>query len=80
MKKTIVLLLVLVLVGFASVSCVSDTVSYCPFCGSPNIKEVSIYDTETGLTTVSYECQDAKCGKKFGAGLIPAAFIFGGQK
>jgi transposase-like protein len=79
MKKTIVLLLVLVLASFAIVSCVSDTVSYCPFCGSSNIKEVSDYNTITGITTVSYECQNSDCGKKFGAGQVPA-FVLGGQK
>jgi transposase-like protein len=71
MKKNIILLLILVLACFVITSCVSETVSYCPFCGSSSIKEVSKYDVSTGITTVTYECQNSKCGKKFGAGRPP---------
>ena len=70
MKKTLVLLLVFALVGFALVSCIKDVVSYCPFCGSASIKEVSVYDKATGQTTVTYECQNSACGKSFGAGKL----------
>jgi len=61
----------LVLVGFVFVTCVKEVVTYCPFCGSSNIKEVSEYDTGTGYTLIHYECQKSGCEKIFGAGQIP---------
>ena len=67
MKKAFVLLLIIALVGFALGSCIKEVVTYCPFCGQSNIKEVSEYN-EKGYTTVTYECQNSNCGKKFGAG------------
>ena len=70
MKKTIVFLLVLALVSFALVSCERDVVSYCPFCGSTNIKEVSDYNKNTGITEIYYKCQNSACEKTFGAGKL----------
>jgi len=35
-----------------------ESISYCPYCGSRNIKE-----TESGV----YKCNNEKCGKTFGA-------------
>ena len=71
MKKAFVLFLTIALLGIVLGSCgAKQVVSYCPFCSKSNIKEVSKYDTETGLTELYYECQNSDCGKKFGAGQI----------
>ena len=72
MRKTLVLLLILFLAGFAFIACAKDAVSYCPFCGQSGIKEISTYDKDTGITEIYYECQNSQCGKKFGAGKIKA--------
>jgi len=68
MKKAIVFLLLAVLVSFALASCEKDVVTYCPFCSKTGIKEISVYDENTGITTIYYKCTNAKCGKTFGAG------------
>jgi ribosomal protein L44E len=68
MKKAFVSLLIIAFVGIALGSCVKEVITYCPFCGQAGIKEVSKYNKDTGLTTIYYECQNSKCGKKFGAG------------
>jgi ribosomal protein L44E len=68
MKKTIALLLLVVIAGFIPVSCVKDVVTYCPFCGQSNITEISEYDKNTGKTELYYECKNSNCGRKFGAG------------
>jgi hypothetical protein len=70
MKRTFILLFVIIILSFTFVSCISEVVTYCPFCGSAGIKEVSVYNKETGLTTVYYQCTNSKCGKVFGAGQI----------
>ena len=70
MRKGLLLLIVLALVGFAVVSCVYEVITYCPFCGQAGIKEVSEYDPLTGRTEIYYECQNSKCQKTFGAGQI----------
>jgi len=70
MKKLMVLMLIFAIVGLAFVSCVSESVTYCPFCGKSNIKEESKYDPNTGMTNISYKCQNSDCGKRFGAGLL----------
>jgi len=71
MKKIILLLFIFALAGSVLVTCSnSEVVSYCPFCSKSNIKEISIYDPVTGKTEVYYECQNAKCQKKFGAGQL----------
>ena len=70
MKKVLTCLLLLVLFGFALVSCVNENVTYCPFCGKSDIKEISDYDPATGYTTIHYECMNLECGKIFGAGQI----------
>jgi transposase-like protein len=69
MKKTFVLLL-FAIAGCVLVSCIRDTVSYCPFCGSSNLKEISSYDKVSGITTIKYECRNSNCGREFGAGKI----------
>jgi hypothetical protein len=57
MKKPIIwLLIAFVCLFFAS--CAYDTIHYCPYCKSMNIKEVS-----AGV----YQCNNEPCGKKFGA-------------
>jgi ssDNA-binding Zn-finger/Zn-ribbon topoisomerase 1 len=71
MKKAFVLFFVMIILGFALVSCVKDVISYCPFCGQAGIKEISSYDKVTGKTEVYYKCNNtSKCGKTFGAGQI----------
>ena len=69
MKKTLVMVLLFVLAGYALVSCVHQVITYCPFCGKSDIKEISTYNTTTGITTIYYKCQNDKCGKTFGAGV-----------
>jgi transposase-like protein len=61
MKKTLILLLVLVLAAFTITSCVYDTVSYCPVCGSMDIKVKSV--SEGYPRSRTYECK--KCGAEF---------------
>ena len=68
MKKAFVLLFVMVILSFSLVSCVKDVVTYCVFCGQASLKEVSVYDKDTGLTTIYYKCTNSNCGKTFGAG------------
>ena len=71
MRKAFVLFLTIAILGIVLGSCgARQVVSYCPFCGRFNIKEVSTYDTETGFTELYYECQNSKCGRSFGAGQI----------
>ncbi|MDR0321569.1 MAG: hypothetical protein LBI28_08705 [Treponema sp.] len=70
MKKASILLLVIALAGFALGSCVKEVITYCPFCGQANLKEVSDYDKGTGLTSIYYKCQNSNCGRKFGAGKL----------
>ena len=67
MKKAIVLLLIVAIAGFSLVSCIKDVVTYCVFCGKASIEEVSSFDFETGIKSVSYQCLNTDCGKKFGA-------------
>jgi transposase-like protein len=69
MKRTLVVLL-LFAVASCLISCIYETVTYCPFCGSSNLKEISIYDKTDGTTSIYYECQNSNCGRKFGAGKI----------
>ena len=70
MKKILVLLLIFAIAGSALVSCAREAVTYCPFCSKSNINEISVYDPDTGITSIYYECQNSNCGKKFGAGKI----------
>jgi ribosomal protein L37AE/L43A len=57
MKKNFILLLIII-AGIFITGCVMDNISYCPYCGSNNIKEI-----ESGV----YKCQNDRCGKTFGA-------------
>jgi len=57
MKKIFILLLI-IFAGIFITGCVMDDISYCPYCGSNNIKE-----TDPGV----YKCNNANCGKTFGA-------------
>jgi len=70
MKKAFILLFIVVLVCLTLGSCAKESVSYCPFCGKSSIKEISEYDPSNGKTTLTYECLNDKCGKKFGAGQL----------
>jgi len=70
MKKVLTCLLLLVLFGIALISCVSENVTYCPFCGKSDIKEKSAYNPDDGITSIYYECMNPDCGKIFGAGQI----------
>jgi hypothetical protein len=60
MKKSLILLLVII-AGIFIAGCAMDTVSFCPYCASLNIKTV-----EPGV----YQCGRVECGKTFGAKLI----------
>jgi len=68
MKKTIVSLFVIMIIGLSLVSCEKEVVTYCPFCSKANVKEISDYNESTGITTIKYQCTNTKCGKTFGAG------------
>jgi len=68
MKKTLVFLIMIVIVGLALASCEKDVVTYCPFCGHAGIEEISVYNKSTGITEIYYRCTYEKCGKVFGAG------------
>jgi hypothetical protein len=70
MKKTLIILILIVITALALVSCEKEVVSYCPFCGHSGIEEVSVYDKDTGVTKIYYQCTYEKCGKKFGAGQL----------
>jgi len=71
MKKTVILLLLVVLLGFILASCANEVVTFCPFCRNTSIKEVSDYDLDTGIKVIHYECLNVpSCGKTFGAGLV----------
>jgi len=76
MKKAFVLFLLIAIAGFMLGSCVKEVVTYCPFCGQASVKETSVYDKDTGNTSITYECTNSKCGKKFGAGQVAA--VLGG--
>jgi len=70
MKKTFIFLLLIALVGLALVSCEKNVVTYCPFCSQAGIKEISVYDKDTGVTQIHYKCTNSNCGKTFGAGTL----------
>jgi len=56
MKKSFILILLIIIVGIFLVACERESVTYCPFCQYSNVKEV-----ENGV----FQCQRASCGKKF---------------
>jgi len=61
MKKGFILILLLIIIaGVFIASCERESVSYCPYCSSPDIKK-----NDNG----GYKC--GKCGKIFGAKEIP---------
>jgi len=68
MKKAVVLFLVVALVGLSLGSCEKEVITYCPFCGQANLKEVSEVDLTNLKSELYYECQNSNCGKKFLAG------------
>jgi hypothetical protein len=72
MKKAVVLFLVVALVGLSLGSCEKEVVTYCPFCGQANLKEVSEVDLSATppKSEIYYECQNSECGKKFLAGKV----------
>jgi transposase-like protein len=70
MKKSFVFLIMIAAVVFVFSSCIKDSISYCPFCGSSSIEEVSVYDPSEGTTSIHYKCKNENCGKIFGAGQV----------
>jgi hypothetical protein len=68
MKKSIVFLFIILIIGFTVTSCVKEVVTYCIYCGQASLKEESKYNPETGRTEIYYKCTNSKCGKIFGAG------------
>lgn len=70
MKKTLIFLILIVIIGLALASCEKEVVTYCPFCSKTGIEEVAVYDKDTGKTTIYYKCTNEKCGKTFGAGQL----------
>jgi len=60
MKKSFILLLLIVITGIFIAGCAMDSVTYCPYCGSMNISPVA---DQPGV----YQCGRPECGKKFGA-------------
>jgi hypothetical protein len=70
MKKTLIIFIIIAIIGLVLASCEKEVVTYCPFCDQAGIKEVSVYDKDTGLTEIYYKCTNSKCGKTFGAGTI----------
>jgi len=66
MKKALFLLLIMAIIGSSFVSCARESISYCVFCASYNIKEISVFNPNTGVSEVHYECNN--CEKSFGAG------------
>ena len=57
MKKLVILMIALT--GIFIASCVFDSISYCPYCGSLGVTSESDDDV--------YKCTNVSCGKKFGA-------------
>ena len=69
MKKAALLLLIIF--AFAFTSCIKSVVSYCPYCGKSNIREISTYNPKTGMNESYYECLNDKCHCiYFGAGMV----------
>jgi len=62
MKKSLIVLLIIIACVFIVGCPVSDTVAFCPYCGSR-----AIQTADPGV----YQCQRIDCGKKFGAMEIP---------
>jgi len=58
MKKSFILILLIIITGIFIFACEKGSVSYCPYCSSSNISEV-----DSGI----YKCNNKKCGKTFGA-------------
>jgi ribosomal protein L24E len=71
MKKTIVFLLLIVIIGLALVSCEKEVITYCPFCGQASLKAVEKFNIDAARTEVYYECTNEKCRKVFAAGKNP---------
>ena len=67
MRKIFIILRIFALFCFVLGSCVSEVVTYCPFCGKSSIEEISEYNMETGVTKIFYKCNNPECGKTFGA-------------
>jgi ribosomal protein L37AE/L43A len=61
MKKSFILLLLIIITGVFIAGCAMDSITYCPYCGSANIKTI-----EDGV----YKCGRIDCGKTFGAKVI----------
>jgi len=70
MKKAFVVFLVILIVGLVLVSCEKEVITYCPFCSQSGLKEISVYNKDTGKTEIYYKCTYEKCGKTFGAGQL----------
>jgi len=70
MKKSLIFLFIILIIGFTITSCVKEVVTYCIYCGQSGLKEVSEFNKETGKTEIYYKCTYEKCGKTFGAGQL----------
>jgi len=56
--KKLLIIMIIALIGLFIAGCVHDSVYYCPYCSSANIK-----DNGDG----TYKCNNNSCGKEFGA-------------
>jgi ribosomal protein L37AE/L43A len=56
MKKSLILILLIIIVGILFAACEMGKIYYCPYCSYSSIKKV---DADT------YKCQRPSCGKTF---------------
>jgi len=61
MKKSLILILLMIIVGIFFASCEMDKFYYCPYCNYSSIKKIST-DSNGNET---YKCQKSSCGKTF---------------
>jgi len=61
MRKSFILLLLIIITGVFIADCVMDSIHYCPYCGYNNVKEIG-----DGI----YKCGRSGCGRTFGAKVI----------
>jgi transposase-like protein len=61
MKKSLILILLVIFVGLFFAACEMNRFYYCPYCSNSVIKKISTDDN--GNET--YKCQRSACGKTF---------------
>jgi len=61
MKKSFILILLIIIAGIVITACERDSVTYCPYCSYAVVSEV-----EPGI----YKCGRESCSKKFGAKVV----------